>query len=342
MNTLTTRQKKILSLIVHEHIASADPVGSKSLVQKYGMDLSSATVRNEMAVLTEAGLLRQPHTSAGRVPTEEGYRYFVRQLMNETSLPPAIRATINHQFSQMSNDIRQWMRLAASVLANRTNSASLITAPQVNQVQFKHLELIATHGRQVLAILVLEGGQIHQHILTLEEPVTQEQLSFISRKFSQLLVGQKAVQVNTSKETLSMVEIQILSWIEDEMIRSDQLPTGEIILDGLTNVLSEPEFTESEGARRALRLLEERSLLQDLLSQTILPDTIGGVQVLIGGEGNWDDLRQCSVILSKYGSPGMATGTIGILGPMRMSYGHSISLVRFLSGMLSDFVVQQW
>ncbi len=342
MNTLTTRQKKILSLIVHEHIASADPVGSKSLVQKYGMNLSSATVRNEMAVLTEAGLLRQPHTSAGRVPTEEGYRYFVRQLMNETSLPPAIRATINHQFSQMSNDIRQWMRLAASVLANRTNSASLITAPQVNQVQFKHLELIATHGRQVLAILVLEGGQIHQHILTLEEPVTQEQLSFISRKFSQLLVGQKAIQVNTFKETLSMVEIQILSWIEDEMIRSDQLPTGEIILDGLTNVLSDPEFTESEGARRALRLLEERSLLQDLLSQTILPDTIGGVQVLIGGEGNWDDLRQCSVILSKYGSPGMATGTIGILGPMRMSYGHSISLVRFLSGMLSDFVVQQW
>ena len=342
MKPLTTRQKKILSLIVHEHIASADPVGSKSLVQKYGMGLSSATVRNEMAALTEAGLLRQPHTSAGRVPTEEGYRYFVRQLMNETSLPPAIRATINHQFSQMSNDIQQWMRLAASVLANRTNSASLITAPQVNQVQFKHLELIATHGRQVLAILVMEGGQIHQHILTLEEPVTQEQLSVISRKFSQLLVGQNAVLVNAFQEPLTTVEIQILAWIEDEMIRSDQLPTGDIILDGLTNVLSEPEFAGSEEARRALRLLEERSLLQDLLSQTILPDTIGGVQVLIGGEGTWDDLRQCSVILSKYGSPGMATGTIGILGPMRMSYGHSISLVRFLSGMLSDFVVQQW
>jgi len=342
MNTLTIRQKKILSLIVHEHIATADPVGSKSLVQKYGMDLSSATVRNEMAALTKAGLLRQPHTSAGRVPTEEGYRYFVRQLMNETSLPSAIRATINHQFSQMSDDIQQWMRLAASVLANRTNSASLITAPQVNQVQFKHLELIATHGRQALAILVLEGGQIHQHILTLEEPVTQEQLSVISRKLSQLLVGQNAVRVTAFQESLTTVEIQILVWIEDEMIRSDQLPTGDIVLDGLTNVLSEPEFAESEEAHRALRLLEERSLLQDLLSQTILPDTIGGVQVLIGGEGTWDDLRQCSVILSKYGSPGMATGTIGILGPMRMSYGYSISLVRFLSSMLSDFIVQQW
>jgi len=342
MKPLTTRQKKILSLIVHEHIASAGPVGSKSLVQKYRMALSSATVRNEMAALTEAGFLRQPHTSAGRIPTEEGYRYFVRQLMSETSLPSNMRATINHQFSQMTNDIHQWMRLAASVLANRTNSASLITAPQASQVQFKHLELIATHGRHMLAILVLEGGQIHQHMFTLDEPVTQEQLSVIARKFSQLLAGQKVVRVNVFPEPLTALETQIFAWIEDEMVRSDQLTTGDIVLDGLTNVLSEPEFADSEGARRALRLLEERSLLQDLLSQTILPDTIGGVQVLIGGEGTWDDLRQCSVILSKYGSPGMATGTIGILGPMRMSYGHSISLVRFLSGMLSDFVVQQW
>ncbi len=342
MKPLTIRQKKILSLIMHEHIASAEPVGSKNLVQKYKMDLSSATVRNEMAALTEAGLLRQPHTSAGRIPTEEGYRYFVGQLMNETTLPSAMRATINHQFSQMSSDIRQWMRLAASVLANQTNAASIITAPQASQVQFKHLELIATHGRQILAILVLNGGQVHQQILTLEEPVTQEQLSIISRKFSQLLAEQNIIQVSAFQETLTSVEVQILAWIEDELVRSNQLPTGEIILDGLTNVLSEPEFTDSEEARRALRLLEERSLLQDLLTQTILPDTIGGVQVLIGGEGTWDDLSHCSVILSKYGSPSTATGTIGILGPMRMSYGYSISLVRFLSGLLSDFVIQQW
>lgn len=327
---------------MHEHIASADPVGSKNLVQKYKLGLSSATVRNEMAALTKAGLLRQPHTSAGRIPTEEGYRYFVGQLMNETSLPSTMRATINHQFSQMSSDIGQWMRLAASVLANQTNAASIITAPQASQVQFKHLELISTHGRQALAILVLNGGEIHQQILTLEEPVTQEQLSVISRKFSQLLAEQNTIQVSTFQETFTSIEAQILTWVENELVRSNQLPTGEIILDGLTNVLAEPEFTDSEEARRALRLLEERSLLQDLLSQTIMPDTIGGVQVLIGGEGTWDDLSHCSVILSKYGSPSTATGTIGILGPMRMSYGYSISLVRFLSGLLSDFVIQQW
>jgi len=342
MEDLTIRQKRILSLIVHEHITTANPVGSNSLVNKYGLDLSSATIRNEMAALTDFGLLKQPHTSAGRVPTEDGYRFFVRQLMNETSLPPAIRATINHQFSQMSNDMQQWMRLAASVLAKRTNSASIITAPQANEVQFKHLELIATHGRQALAILVLEGGQIRQQILTLESPVTQDQLSVISKKFSHLLAGKDARRINIFSEPLSDIEDQILLWVEDEMQRSEKLPTGEIILDGLTNVLSEPEFSDSEEARRALLLLEERSMLQDLLSQTILPESIGGVQVLIGGEGTWDNLAQCSIILSKYGSPGIATGTLGILGPMRMSYGSSISLVRFLSSLMSDFVVQNW
>lgn len=342
MENLTTRQKKILSLIVHEHIVTANPVGSKNLVKKYGLDLSSATIRNEMSALTESGMLKQPHTSAGRVPTETGYRFFVRQLMNETSLPLDIRATINHQFSQMSNDMQQWMRLAASVLAKRTNSASIITAPQASEIQFKHLELIATHGRQALAILVLEGGQIHQQILTLEEPVSQDQLSVISRKFSHMLAGRDAYRMNIFSETLTIIEDQILHWIEDEMQRSEQLPTGDIILDGLTNVLSEPEFADSEEARRALLLLEERSMLQDLLAQTIIPESIGGVQVLIGGEGTWGNLAQCSIILSKYGSPGVATGTLGILGPMRMSYGNSISLVRFLSGLMSDFVVQQW
>ena len=242
----------------------------------------------------------------------------------------------------MTNDIQQWMHLAASVLAKQTNSASIITAPQANEVQFKHLELIATHDRQVLAILVVEGGQIHQQIITMEKPISQKQLSIISQKLSRILANQSTAQMNNFQEPLSPNETQVLDWVKDEMARSEQLPTGEIILDGLTNVLSEPEFTDSEEAHRALRLLEERTLLQNLLSQTILPDSIGGVQVLIGGEGNWKDLRQFSLILSKYGAPGVATGTLGVVGPIRMPYGHSISLVRFLSSLMSDFVIQQW
>ena len=342
MNKLTTRQKQILSLIVHEYISSADTVASKHLVEKYNLNLSSATVRNEMSALTEQGYLMQPHTSAGRVPTEAGYRYFVGELMRETSLPEAIRRTIDHQFSQMHHDMKQWLQLAASVLANETHSASLITAPQPAEARVKHIQLIATHGRQVLAVLVMEGGQIHQHILTLEEPTTQEQLSILSSKFSQIFSGKNMSGISNYQGTFSPLESTVLAWIEDEMVRSDRLPTGEVYMDGITNFLAEPEFADSEEARKALRLLEERSMLQDLLSQTILPDAIGGVQVIIGGESNWDDLRQCSIILSKYGSPGIATGTLGILGPMRMAYGRSISMVRFLSGILSDFISEQW
>lgn len=342
MVELTSRQKKILSLIIHEHIGSAEPVGSRYLVEKYRLDFSPATIRNEMTALTDAGFLRQPHTSAGRVPTEEGYRFFVGQLMNESSLPDNMRHTINHQFSQMANDMKQWMQLAASVLANQTHAASLVTAPQAFEIRVKHLELIATHGRQALAILVLEGGQIHQNILTMEDPVTQEALSVVSAKFSQIFSGKNLKNIQAYQGPLTELENQIIDWIEAELTRSDRLPTGEIYMDGITNVLSEPEFADAEEARRALRMLDERSLLQDMLSNTVLPETIGGVQVIIGGEGRWDDLRQCSVILSKYGSPGVATGTLGILGPMRMSYGSSISMVRYLSGILSDFISQQW
>lgn len=216
------------------------------------------------------------------------------------------------------------------------------TAPQPVEAHIKHLELISTHGRQVLAILVMEGGQIHQNILTLEEPASQEQLSTLSTKFSQLFSGENISALSSVQGPFSLLESTFLAWMEEEMVRSDRLPTGEIFMDGITNMLSEPEFADSEEARRAMRVLDERSTLQEMLSRTVLPETIGGVQVLIGGEGRWDDLRQCSVILSKYGSPGIATGTLGILGPMRMPYGQSISMVRFLSSILSDFISEQW
>jgi heat-inducible transcriptional repressor len=137
---------------------------------------------------------------------------------------------------------------------------------------------------------------------------------------------------------LSGIEKDVMVTIQHEVSQSDALTTGEVYLDGLTNVLAEPEFNGSEDARRALRLLEERSMLEELLARTILTSSVGGVQVLIGGEGTWDDLRQCSIVLARYGAPGLATGTLGVLGPMRMPYGKAISIVRFVAGLMSDLV----
>jgi heat-inducible transcriptional repressor len=339
MRPLSERQKLILALVIREYVEATQPVGSKRLVDDYNLDMSSATVRNEMAALTDYGYLRQPHTSAGRIPTEEGYRYFVSQLMGHTNLPLQVQHTIQHQFFQARNDVNQWMRLAASVLARQSQAASLVTALHPEHARLKHLELIATRGRQVLMVLVLEGGEVHQQMLVLAEPVSQERLSRVAEWINHQGQGLDA----ESLEMLPMksddeLDKDILTLTIDEMQRSDGVLAGEIYRDGLSNVLAEPEFAEPGVAHRALRFWEERSMLEDLLSQTVLSSGGRGVHVLIGGEGTWEDLRDCTIVLARYGVPGIATGALGVLGPTRMSYAHTISTVRFVASLLSDMV----
>jgi heat-inducible transcriptional repressor len=339
MNSLTERQKLILALVIRDYIDTAQAVGSMRIVEKFQLDVSSATVRNEMMALTEMGYLRQPHTSAGRVPTEEGYRFFVRQLMGHADLPASTKDTITHQFYQVGNDVDRWMRLAASVLAQQSQAAALVTAPHSEQTRFKHLELISTYGRQVLMVLVLAGGDVRQQMLALAEPVSQEQLSAAANRINDLFTGYTPAEIDASAGQLNALEQDVLKLILEDMIRTTNILGGEVYRDGITHVLSEPEFAEVEVARKALRILEERSLLEDLLTRTVLTANVGGVQVLIGGEGTWEELRDCSMVLARYGAPGYATGALGVLGPIRMAYGRTISTVRFVAGLLSDLVV---
>jgi heat-inducible transcriptional repressor len=292
-----------------------------------------------MVALSEVGYLRQPHTSAGRVPTEEGYRYFVRQLMGQTDLAPQTKRMITHQFYQAGHDIDQWLRLAASILAHQSHAASLVTAPHPEKARFKHIELISTLGSQVLMVLVSTGGEIRQQMLALAEPVSQEILSTTAAQLNQLCQGMTPTVIAALVPQMEALEQDVLNLIVEEMDRSSAVLGGEVYRDGFTNVLAEPEFAEVELARRALRVFEERTFLQDLLTSTILTSNVGGVQVLIGGEGTWEELRECSIVLGRYGVPGLATGTLGVLGPIRMSYGHTISTVRFVAGLLSDLVV---
>jgi heat-inducible transcriptional repressor len=272
------------------------------------------------------------------VPTEEGYRYFVGRLLQETELPDETRRTITHQFYQIRGDVEQWSRLAASVLANHSRAASLVTAPHPDETRVKHIELISTRGRQVLMVMVMIGGEIHQRLMTLTEPVPQEQLSAAADRITQKLQGKNYPSILALQNQVEGLEQEVVDWALEDIKRANELVAGEIYLEGLTNVLAEPEFAGSEEARRTLRLLEERSVLQELLSGSILTGTIGAVQVLIGGEGSWTNLRQCSIVLARYGSPGLATGTLGVLGPMRMPYGRTISTVRFIAGLMSDMV----
>lgn len=338
MTNLTERQKLILALIIRDYIETAQPIGSRYLVENYNLNVSSATVRNDMLALSETGYLRQPHTSAGRIPTEDGYRFFVRQLMGHTELPSTTKRTIVHQFYQAGMDIDRWMRLAASVLAHQSQAASLVTAPRSERSVFKHLELISTRGRQVLMVLVLSGGEVNQQMLTLAEPISQERLSIVAQSFNDLLLGLDSESIATLSVKFDALEQDIIKLILDDLRHTSDMLTGEIYHDGLAHVLTEPEFETADIARNALRVFEERQLLEDLLTRTVLSNDLSGVQVLIGGEGNWEELRDFSIVLARYGAPGLATGTLGVLGPIRMPYGRTISTVRFVASLLSDLV----
>jgi heat-inducible transcriptional repressor len=314
MPELTERQKTLLVLIIRDYIESAQPVGSKRLAEHYHINISSATIRNEMAALTEMGYLRQPHTSAGR------------------------QATIAHQFHQSRPDIEQWMTLAASILAHQSQGVSVVTAPHTDKAKYKHVELISTQGRQVLMILVLVGGEVSQQILTLAEPVSQDRLSQTAARLNKLLAGLAVGAMASLPSRSDALEQDILNLIIQDFRRAANRVSGEIYTDGLSNVLAEPEFAESDDARRALRLFGERATLQDLIERTATNSNVGGLQVLIGGEGGWEELRQCSMVVARYGVPGLATGTLGVVGPMRMSYARTIPTVRYIAGLLSDLV----
>jgi heat-inducible transcriptional repressor len=342
MNTanLSERQKLILGLVVQDYVERAKPVGSSHLVKAFGLEVSPATVRNEMAALADAGFLSQPHTSAGRVPTERGYRFFVGELMQRVDLPSATKHTISHQFYQARHEMGQWMKLAASVLASQSRAASLVTTPQAQRARFKHVELILTSGRQVLMVLVLEDGRVIQQMLVMKEPLTQEQLSHSSNEINALFGGRTLAALNDSPADLSALAGDVLELIRRELEDEHDRLSGEVYHDGWTNVLAEPEFSATDAAQRALRVLEERPLLEDLLTQTMMQSEIGGVQVLIGGEGRWEELNDFSLVLARYGSAESASGFLGVMGPMRMPYGRVVSTVDYVAGLLGDILAE--
>lgn len=341
MDELTDRQRTILSLVVREYVKSTDPVSSRALVEQYGLQVSTATVRNELARLEELGYLTHPHTSAGRVPTHKGYNHFVERLLGEVELPLHERRTIAHQFHQARRDFDQWMPLAASVLARTARGAALVTAPQAEQSQYKHIQLISTQGRLVLLVLVLLGGTVKQQMLNLAEPLDQQALNEASDRLNQLFTGLTADQIKVRFAELPLFEATVAELVVGIMYRADARPAGTVYRDGLSDVLQEPEFAEGDQAHGLVRVMEERSFLEAVLADALSPE-VGSIRVLIGGEGRWDELSACSLVLGRYGVAGFATGALGVVGPTRMLYGRAISAVRFVSGMLSDMVYDMY
>ena len=332
---LTDRQKAILGLVVRHFIETGVPIGSTTLVREHELDVSPATVRNELAALGEMGYLAQLHTSAGRTPTELGYRYFVQELLGEFLLPADERQMIRHQFHQARLDLSQWMRLAAAILARTSHGAGFVTAPQIRPSRFKHVQLISTQGRLVLMILVLFGGEVNQQMLTLAEPLSQSQLSAAADNLNALFENAAYDDIASQFNKLNPLEKDVSRLVLEALERSDAQAVRDIYHDGLMNLI------EDERTRQAVRVLEERALLTSVLTETQTADATG-VQVVIGGEGRWEELKDCTIILSRYGVVDQFSGTVAVIGPTRMAYGRNVAAVRYVADLMSGFVDQYY
>ena len=339
--SLDPRSQSILRAVIEEYVESATPVGSAALVQRYRLGVSSATVRNILADLEGAGLLTHPHTSAGRIPTDAGYRFFVETIADTAVLPPVEQLMIRHQFGQVEHASEQWFRLAATILAAANRTAAIATAAKPRAAHVRRIDLVSISDRLASLIIVFREGALRQVLVNLTVPAEQEDLTRAAVILDGLMAGRTAADAERALARIeaagpigSLVQhvgSRVVSAVRDY----DAIVIEEVFSDGLLNVMAAPEFDRSEKLRRVFSALENRSYLGRLF------DSIAGsgrVQVFIGSENGPEEMRDVSLVLASYGEPGRAVGVVGVLGPTRMAYPQAIGTVRFVSGLMNELV----
>ncbi len=338
---LDLRSQAILRAVIEEYVTTAAPVGSAALVERYRLGVSSATVRAVLAELEAAGLLSHPHTSAGRVPTEAGYRYYVESIMDSVPLPPVEQLMIRHQFGQVEYASEHWFRLAATTLATLTRAAGLATPAKPAAAHLRHLDLVSISDRMASLILVLREGSLRQVVCGLDEAMDQDGLSVAAARLNELLAGKTAEEAEAALATLPEDDpgAELPRRIGERVVRAltefDAGAVEELFSDGLLNVMAAPEFAQSEKLRRVFAALEDRAYLARLIGGVA---GSGRIRIYIGSENPAEEMADVSLVLAPYGQPGRAVGVIGVLGPTRMAYPQAIGTVRFVSGLMNELV----
>ena len=332
---LNERRAQLLSLIIREYVDSAQPVGSETIVRKHELPYSSATIRNEMARLEEEGYISHPHTSAGRVPSDQGYRYYVESLMQENDLSAGVKQTIRHQFHQAGREEDEWIHLAAAVLARAVENAAVVTLPRSPESRLKRIELVGIQDTAALLVLVLHQARVKQQVLLFPEPVEQDELTAISNRLNEVFSGQTATEVARSRAQMTQLEWHVANAVREIMDASDRGGYDEAYLDGVRNVLKKPEFATSDKMLTMLEVLEQRNLTRLIPFRQVARD---GITVMIGAENEEDAMRDYSVVISPYGMPGGITGAMAVVGPTRMHYPETISTVRFIADLMSEML----
>ncbi len=331
---LTKRQEEILSLVIQAYINHPEPVSSKFLKETYQLSYSPATIRNELMVLDEKNYLYAPHTSAGRIPTDQGFRYYVKYRMSFDSLSQSEKRYISTQLLSLPLAIEKWMRMATQQLTRTLRTASIITYPIAETRRFKHLELISIQGRLCLMVLVLQVGSVHQQMLTLADPLSQDNLSIAANRINGMCASLNANDIRRKGFQMGVFEQEVCSLIADLMDGASDL-SHTIFRDGLSEML--PSFNETQGAQQAIRLFEENKILSIIINE-FSNSNINAVEVVIAGEGKWEEMSHLSMVLSRYGIPSKASGALGVLGPVHLDYERAVSTVRYVGELITHML----
>ncbi|MCH8199047.1 MAG: heat-inducible transcription repressor HrcA [Chloroflexi bacterium] len=335
---LNERRQSLLEFIVGDYIQTAVPVASQQIAKRHRLRVSPATIRNDMAELEELGYISRPHASAGGVPADAAYRFYVERVAPRPRPSRRFEARVRSAIEPEAGDPEGWAREAAAVLSDAVLNVAIATTPRASHARIKQLQLVHLHDRHALLVLVMQEARLRRHIVPFTEPISQEELTALAARLNATLAGLSAAEVRRvwavgrdDGGAADAVVAELTRLLDEE----EREGLAHRYTEGLRHMLSQPEFQSAVSAREAVEVVEDDDMLRNVLSEQA---GAGSVQVIIGGESHSQQLRPYSVVIARYGTPGQAMGVIGILGPTRMDYVRAISSVRYLADFLSGLV----
>lgn len=331
-NVLDDRKMKILNAIIKNYLDTGEPVGSRTISKYADLNLSSATIRNEMSDLEDMGYILQPHTSAGRIPSDKGYRFYVDMLMSDKVQEVQ---NMQEQMLEKADKLEQLLKQAAKVLANSTNYATMISTPTYNRNKLKFIQLSTVDEKQLLAVIVMEGNIVKNQIISMESSLSNEEVLKLNMLLNTALNGVSIEEINLGmiarlkEQAGEMGELvgDILSVIENAIqIDGDR----EIYTSGTMNIFKYPELSDKQSAQEIISAFEEKQQLAELVTRSLSNEENTGMQVYIGNEMPVQNMKDCSIVTATYELGDGMQGTIGILGPKRMDYEHVMKTLKTL------------
>ncbi|NMB33083.1 MAG: heat-inducible transcription repressor HrcA [Clostridium sp.] len=338
---LDDRKKKILQSIINDYISTAEPVGSRTVARKHKFGLSSATIRNEMADLEEMGYIKQPYTSAGRIPSDRGYRFYVEQLMGTSELTAAEMLSVKSAMDFKINEFNQLLKQVSSIISRITKYASMAATPERKNSILKAVQVVPIERGKALVIVITNAGMVKNSLVKIPKTVQPEFLISISNIFNKKLSGLTVEQINMPV----IQELQILTGAPQEVLMPilsgvsdciEQIDSSEVYLEGAQNMLIHPEYSDIDKVREFLELMDERDLIGKLLNE--IAQHNGNISIRIGEENKIAKMRDCSLITTTYSVGNIVIGTVGVIGPTRMEYSKVFAAVEFMKSKIIEEV----